>query len=445
MDRETIVDVGGVVTSADNSERVDIEGRRYDHFGMEMRRLRMAQGMSLADLAELIPCHRGTLANIETGRRRPSMQLAMLCDRYLGAGGRLADLLAPLPDRSGEDGALMIGVEMNGTSWMAPVSRRKLLELGVSVASLGYAAAPAKVREVNQGELAALFEGIRGLCQQVPPQTALPLVISQARRLQGLMAVMSGEARRTVQSISVHFGLYVGKLFQEAGDVAAASQWTSMAAEWADQSGERAASAWILIRQAMLSLYFGDGNSAVHFARQAQAVPDIPDRILGMALLREALGHSRLHDEMACFRALNSAGELLKSRDSAPSGLAAFEGSFVDDHHAMTTAWCRHDLGYPAQAADLFDIQLAKVPARAHRTHARFGARMALASAAAGELERACDLTWRLIPAIEYTASATVRIDLRRLARVLSKHRHESMVRKLLPEINAVLVPATMA
>jgi len=290
--------------------------------------------------------------------------------------------------------------------------------------------------------LAALFERMRGLCQQVAPHAALPLLIAQTNRLQSMASLAGGGSLQLLQSFCAHYALYVGKMFQEAGDITAASHWTKVAASWAARSGDTGITASILIRQAMLALYNGDGEKTILLARMAGSTPGSPDRIRGVALLREALGHARLRDEKACSRALDNAAEMLNQRDKPPVHLAPLEASNVADHHAITAAWCRFDLGYPAQSAELLDRQLAKVPVAASRTHARFGARMALACATAGEVDRACSMTWRLLPAIEDTASATVRIDLRRLVRVLSQRHRDPAVRALLPELNAVLCPS---
>lgn len=69
-----------------------------NEFGRELRRRRTAAGLSQAGLAQLIGCTRSWLNRIESGSRNASPESALLCDRYLKAGGALA-ALAPEPRR----------------------------------------------------------------------------------------------------------------------------------------------------------------------------------------------------------------------------------------------------------------------------------------------------------------------------------------------------------
>ena len=58
-------------------------------FGMQLRTLRTARGLSLADLAQLVHYSKGHLSRVETGAKPPSDKLAESCDDVLNAGGQL--------------------------------------------------------------------------------------------------------------------------------------------------------------------------------------------------------------------------------------------------------------------------------------------------------------------------------------------------------------------
>jgi transcriptional regulator with XRE-family HTH domain len=73
-----------------------------DRFGPELRRLRTERGLSLGKLAELVPCNRGYVGQLEHGDRHPSATLARKLDDVLQAGGELvalarSDAQAPMP------------------------------------------------------------------------------------------------------------------------------------------------------------------------------------------------------------------------------------------------------------------------------------------------------------------------------------------------------------
>ncbi|MFI9255253.1 helix-turn-helix domain-containing protein [Streptomyces sp. NPDC053069] len=63
-------------------------------FGTELRRLRTAAGMSLAELARELGTGKGYLSRLERGLQRPSEPFARACDKALGADGALLELAA---------------------------------------------------------------------------------------------------------------------------------------------------------------------------------------------------------------------------------------------------------------------------------------------------------------------------------------------------------------
>ncbi|WP_328494214.1 helix-turn-helix transcriptional regulator [Streptomyces sp. NBC_00414] len=80
--------------------------------GAELRRRRVAAGLSLSELAHKVHCSRSFLSRVETGQRRASVELAQLCDQVLDAKGTLKGLVPPsldplprpLPGRAGPGG-----------------------------------------------------------------------------------------------------------------------------------------------------------------------------------------------------------------------------------------------------------------------------------------------------------------------------------------------------
>ena len=99
----------------------------------------------------------------------------------------------------------------------------------------------------------------------------------------------------------------------------------------------------------------------------------------------------------------------------------------------MIRGWCLHDLGRPNSAAEVIGRQLDQVPKRAVRSQVRYGVRRALACAAAGEVDQACQLTAELLDSALSIGSATVAVDLRKLARSLARHPLNESVRDLAP------------
>jgi hypothetical protein len=82
---------------------------------------------------------------------------------------------------------------------------------------------------------------------------------------------------------------------------------------------------------------------------------------------------------------------------------------------------------------------LARIPPTAHRNQARYGARLALALAADAEVDEACLVARQVLDHAELIDSATVRVDLGRLARTLTRWRNHGSVRELSPRLTAAL------
>jgi hypothetical protein len=101
----------------------------------------------------------------------------------------------------------------------------------------------------------------------------------------------------------------------------------------------------------------------------------------------------------------------------------------VPDPVATATGWCLLDLGRPVPAAEILRRELDRIPPTALRARARYGARLALALAAAGEPEEACRQAVPVLDACERIDSATVRADLRHLNRTLGRWHAIPLVR----------------
>jgi hypothetical protein len=211
--------------------------------------------------------------------------------------------------------------------------------------------------------------------------------------------------------------------------------------ELCDAGGDPDMAAYGLVRQALVTLYRRDAAATVALARQAgDGTGDA--RIRGLAAQREAQGHALAGDASACFRAIERAAELLAT--AATDGGPVLGSAHVADAAAATTGWCLHDLGQPARAADVLQRELDRIPAHAERARARYGARLALALATGGEPEQACTVLGPTLAAYERVGSATVRADLRALARTLNRWPTHAAITPVRLRLTAALRPAAV-
>ncbi|HBF85125.1 MAG TPA: transcriptional regulator [Streptomyces sp.] len=422
-------------------------------FGEELRRRRLDAGLSLTALSAAVHYSKAQLSKVERGIKAPSRDLIRLCDAALRADGALIALVtattvgAPIESAPGEinEEEWTMQLSPDGESWFRPMGRRQAVSAGAaSLMRLRMGAQGPVTPGAGAGMLEAsrsLFTHYRRLGQSVEPGFLLPGLIAQTHTLRELSTHADASARQALLGLGSRYAEYVGWLVQETGDEQSALWWTQRAVDLAAAGGDRALAGYALVRRALITLYQDDAEQTVALAQRAQS-GTLPPRIRGLAAQREAQGHALAGDRDACLRALDRARVLLSRQEGSPD--APVIGSMhLPDSVGMVTGWCLVDLGRPRDAAEELDRQLSLVSRDALRTQVRYGVRRALAYASDGEIDHACALTAPLLDGVAAVRSATVTIDLRRLARVLARHPDHVLVRQLGPRLSTLSRPAT--
>ncbi|MFE5332289.1 helix-turn-helix domain-containing protein [Embleya sp. NPDC056575] len=396
-------------------------------FGSELRRLRHRAGLSLGAFAQLANYDKGYLSKVERGVRRPSFDLAQRCDALLDAGGRLRRLVEPQGPSDDSD---------NDPHRF--VQRRDLLVSGTG-SLLGVILTrndgdPAPANLPIGASFRTQFDQIRQLGQGADPKVLLPLLESQTRMLVQSAARSGARERARFLVLAARFAEYAGWMAQESGDDRNAIDLTAQAVEMAQAGGDTDLSSYALVRRALIAFYKSDAEQTIGLADQAQDSA-LPPRIRGLAAQREAQGHALAGDERACLKSLDRARDLLGSADARTSEAPVIGSTNLADSVSMVNGWCLHDLGRPRAAVEILDRECLRIAPRAHRTRMRYGMRRALAHAAAGEVEHSCEIAKELLDVASIVPSATVRTDIRRLARELQRFQANRTVRDLQPAL----------
>ncbi|MFB7779773.1 helix-turn-helix domain-containing protein [Streptomyces bauhiniae] len=390
-------------------------------FGAELRRLRHGAGMTLDQVAAEVNYSSGHLCKVELGDKKPTMTLARRCDALFGTDGRLGRLVesAKYP-AAGTRASPRALLALEGSA-LAPGT-----DMRETVATKSYEATL---------PLVALFqerlELMRKLGQASAPDLLLGVLREQVTEITGLAVRASGRTRAELLVIAARFAEYIGWMAQEAGDEAGALRWTAEAVELAEAGGDVHLADYAQVRRALVTMYAGAAAETVALAQQAQR-STAPPRIRGLACQRAAQGYALLGDEKACLMGLDRARTPLD--DSEPDG-PVLGPTNLTDPVAMVFGWCLHDLGRHRQAAEVLDRECALIPPHALRSRVRYGVRRALAHAAAGAVERSCEVARELLDCARLAPSATVRADVRRLDRELLRFRTSPMVRDLRPAL----------
>lgn len=395
------------------------QGEMQTGFGAELRRRRMAAGLSLRDLAALVHYTRGHLSKVETGHAWASPELGRLCDAALNADGALITLTRAA-DTAG----------VAGVPALPAIQQWPDLSLrGLVGASEARAAADA---------FQDVFTRMRALGQRVRPAFLLQPLIAHGQTLSGLAVSASGADKARLLGLAARITEYAGWMAQEAGDDRAALSLTEQAVELATAAGDEVMNVYAQLRRSLISLYRDDSGTTIDLARYVQTDPRAPGRVRGLAALREAQGHALAGAGSDCYRALDRARDQLDTAGTE-AGELSLGTSAVPDLAAMISGWCLYDLGQPLRAAEILSQETSRIPPSASRARARYGTRCALAYVMAGEVDVACQLTRALLPEVRDVGSATIRIEFRRLAKVLNRWPAHPGIRELQPGINSVL------
>ncbi|MGM1065328.1 helix-turn-helix domain-containing protein [Saccharothrix sp. Mg75] len=395
-------------------------------FGELLRGCRIAAGLSIGQLAKRVHYSKGYLSKIENDLKPPHETVARLCDGALDTGGRLIEAAREARERVVEAGLAL--------------DRRQVLFAGTgTVLGMALAGGPRPVADERVvAGMRTSFEHLRALGTQTSPVVVLEPLVAQVRTVHALAQENPEPVRGRLLLLAARIAEYTGWMSQEAGDEQRALEWTRHAAELARAGGDREIASYAFVREAGLALYRQDAADTVDLARQAQLVGGASPRTLALAARREAQGHALAGDRDSFQRALDRAVDLL-DRSTPDTRAYPLLGTTAPDPVELARGWSLCDVGRPEESAAVLDRELVGLPAHSRRSRARFGARRSLAHALSGEIDQSCVTLVGTLDDAAHVDSATVRADLRELARTLGRWHNHGAVREVYPELRRVL------
>ena len=398
----------------------DLGGELDDDFGTRLMRLRIASGRSLAQAADKIHISRSHLGNLETGRKRPTVEVAKACDAAFGASGAL----------------VMLALEARAHRETEPPVRRAPCS---SADKTCLSADPGEVLETRTGS----FRRWRAAGQRERPRDLLAGLATEADHVAEVAnAAGAGTLQDDLWMLAARYAEFVGWMFQEAAQDAAAERWTKTATDWATRAGDHDMASYAWERRALAALYNGDAEATVALARRAGECNEVSPRVLGLAARREAQGHALGGDRGAYQRALDRSRALLSHGPAPYPNGQSWGPNTITDSSLVIEASSLVDLRCFGEAAELFDSESCRSAQQVPpRTRARFAVKQSLALLGSGDIDRACDVLDSVLPSITRVDSATIRCDMRRLLNGFNRRRSHPRAASALPNIHNVLRP----
>lgn len=300
---------------------------------------------------------------------------------------------------------------------MEPSSRRGLLGAGAA-AAIGLSAAPytapVAAREVDPAfpeHCARLLDVLGRHDAAFGPHDVLVVARHQLGIIAQHRELSRGELHTELLRIEARWTEFAAFLCNDTGDTPHRDGYTERALRLAQASHDQDVVALARMRQAQWAVQQLDARRAVEFAEAALRVPDTSADTRARCALRAAHGHALAGNTLACQRRLADAA----ANGSASGCSGAVTPNSVPANEARCWLWMR-----PSKAITLYDDALRKWPRDQVRDGGLHQARLALACAAAGELDRAEAEGRKALAMQRATKSGIAARELLRLRQTLS-------------------------
>ncbi|MFD0146225.1 MULTISPECIES: Twin-arginine translocation pathway signal [unclassified Streptomyces] len=270
------------------------------------------------------------------------------------------------------------------------------------------------------------------------PHDLIGTVSAQYQLIDKLIRSAKGEVRRGLLRVGAAYAALVGWLYQDAGDLEAASFWRGVTQEIAMRSRDAHLIGYSLVNQAQVRTDLGDGWAVIDLCEAALDDADrLAPKVRVMSLQQQAHGASLIGDRTAVDQLIDTADGLLgRVDDDLPWGNACRR---TPGYLEVQRATCYGRLGLGAEAGALWSQVLDIVPSTARRDRGVYMARHATAAAAAREPEQALEIARAVAEIAVETRSARMRRELVTLERAMRPWQDAPVGR----DLAEVLAPVT--
>ncbi|MDT0452145.1 Twin-arginine translocation pathway signal [Streptomyces hesseae] len=294
--------------------------------------------------------------------------------------------------------------------------------VSVSVTAAALTAGPVARRHVDPALIDYFEQQLEGHYRAdmlLGPHDLIGTVSAQYELIDRLTRAAKGDTRRGLLRVGAAYAALVGWLYQDAGDLGAATFWRGITQEIATRSRDPQLIGYSLVNLAQVRTDLGDGHGVVDLCEAAlEHRSALAPKVQVMALQQQAHGASLGRDRNAVDRLIDEATELLgRVDDDLPWGNACRR---TPGYLEVQRATCYGRLGLGAEAMALWSEVLATVPVTARRDRGVFLARQATAAALSQAPDQAVELGREAAGIAVDTGSMRMRRELDTLRRAMA-------------------------
>jgi tetratricopeptide (TPR) repeat protein len=252
------------------------------------------------------------------------------------------------------------------------------------------------------------------------PKHLIPVIKGQLRILDHLCDTAPPALRRALMSVASQYAQFLGWLYQDAGNLHAATWWYDRTIEWALEAGNGPMVATALSMKANQTIGGRQPSRVVTLAEAAQR-PEwgSPPAVHALAVQEAAYGYALLGQAEQAERRLDEVAELAARSDERKDE-TPWAYFFGPDFSTMQRAVVLRDIGKADLAIPMFEAGLARLPADAKRERGQYLARLARAHQRTGDTDHALTLAEESAGIAEATGSVRTIGELQRLRQQLA-------------------------
>jgi hypothetical protein len=291
-------------------------------------------------------------------------------------------------------------------------------------------------------ELEQTLSGLKAAGRVMSPARLIGPLTAQVALVEAIRRRSVASLRNRWVTLQARYGEALSWMAEESGDLSSALFWADRVEHWAQLGGWPAMAAYARVRRSMLAIsHANDGMAAVEQAQLALLIPGTPPRVQALGYKQIAYGYALLGEPDASRYALDRCATLFASSsggDSSRQQHLPGQNSVADqDLLAIFAATCDVYLGAGDRVMSAMTPRLSQISTGSQRTSAITAAKLAQASAQAGEPGQACSIILETLDRARVVDSWTTWSELHRAVPLLARWSTRDDVREVTHRLGA--------